>query len=107
MLSPPLTLQKRPIHPERGHAWGAIATLADPAVAVALLTLVGLRTEIATIDLNVSYLASVKSGIVAEAKIIHKGSEIAVGDVEIRDEENKLVAKASATYFSGGCDIPL
>lgn len=77
---------------------GAIASLADSAVAVALLTLTGLGTKVVTIDLNLNYLAPVKGAIVAEAKITHRGSGIAFGDVDIRDEENKLVAKASATY---------
>jgi acyl-coenzyme A thioesterase PaaI-like protein len=34
----------------------------------------------------------------AHAKIIHKGSKTAVRDVEVKNEEGKLVAKVIATY---------
>jgi acyl-coenzyme A thioesterase PaaI-like protein len=36
--------------------------------------------------------------IVAEAKIIHRGSQTAIGDVEVRDEEQNLISKGLATY---------
>jgi acyl-coenzyme A thioesterase PaaI-like protein len=32
------------------------------------------------------------------AKIIYKGSKTAVGDVKVKNEERKLVAKVIATY---------
>ena len=36
--------------------------------------------------------------IFAEAKIIHKGSQTAIGDIDIRDSNGNLVAKAISTY---------
>ncbi len=77
---------------------GAIASIADSAVAIALFSLVGQDTKVATIDLNINYLEPVRSDITAKAEIIHKGSKIATGEVEITDEENKTVAKANANY---------
>lgn len=77
---------------------GAIASIADSAVAIALFSLVGQDTKVATIDLNVNYLEPVRSDIIAKAEIIHKGSKIATGEVEITDEEGKTVAKANANY---------
>lgn len=77
---------------------GAIASIADSAVAIALFSLVGQDTKVATIDLNVNYLEPVRSDITAKAEIIHKGSKIATGEVEITDEEDKTVAKANANY---------
>jgi len=78
---------------------GAIASLADSAVAMALTDLVDPKDRIATIEFKINFLASVNKGkLEAHAKIIHKGSKTAVGDVEVVDEKGKLVAKLVATY---------
>jgi len=78
---------------------GAIASLADSAVAMALIDLVDPRDRIATIEFKINYFASVDKGeLEAHAKIIHKGSKTAVGDVEVVNEKGKLVAKLVATY---------
>jgi uncharacterized protein (TIGR00369 family) len=78
---------------------GAIASLADSAVAMALIGLVDPRDRITTIEFKINFFASVGKGeMKAHAKIIYKGSKTAVGDVEIVNEEGKLVAKLIATY---------
>ena len=78
---------------------GAIASLADSAVAMALIDLVDPKDRIATIEFKVNFFASVQEGeLKAYAKIIHKGSKTAVGDVEVFDGKGKLVAKSIATY---------
>jgi len=78
---------------------GAIASLADSAVAMALIDLVGPKDRITTIEFKINFVASVDKGeLEAHAKIIHKGSKTAVGDVEVVNEKGKLVAKLVATY---------
>jgi acyl-CoA thioesterase len=78
---------------------GAIASLADSAVAMALIDLVGIKDRITTIEFKINFIASVNKGkLEAHAKIIHKGSKTAVGDVEVVNEKGKLVAKLVATY---------
>jgi acyl-CoA thioesterase len=78
---------------------GAIASLADSAVAMALVGLVGPKDRIATIEFKINFFASIEKGeLTARAKIIHKGSRTAVGDVEVTNEGGKLVAKVIATY---------
>jgi len=78
---------------------GAIASLADSAVAMALIDLVGPKDRITTIEFKINFLASVNKGkLEAHAKIIHKGSKTAVGDVEVVNEKGELVAKLVATY---------
>ncbi|MGQ9645987.1 MAG: PaaI family thioesterase [Thermodesulfobacteriota bacterium] len=78
---------------------GAIASLADSAVAMALIDLVDPRDRITTIEFKINFFASVDKGkLEACAKIIHKGSRTAVGDVEVVDEKGRLVAKLVATY---------
>ncbi len=78
---------------------GAIASLADAAVAMALIGLVEPEEKITTIEFKMNFFAPVDKGeLKAHAKIIHKGSKTAVGDVDVINEEGKLVAKGIATY---------
>jgi uncharacterized protein (TIGR00369 family) len=78
---------------------GAIASLADAAVANAVLTLIESDERIAAIEVKCNFLIAVGKGtLTAEAKIIHKGFRTAVGEVNIWDSEYRLVAKAIATY---------
>jgi uncharacterized protein (TIGR00369 family) len=86
-------------HPYRMVHGGAIASLADSSVANALISLVKPKDRITTIEFKINFLAPVSKGdLEAHAKIIHKGSKTAVGDVEVKDEGGKLVAKVIATY---------
>jgi acyl-CoA thioesterase len=78
---------------------GAIFSPADSAVGMALVGLIGRDENISTLEMKINYLKPVKGGqLIAEAKIIHKGSQTAVGDVTVRDEEQNLIAKGLATY---------
>ena len=55
--------------------------------------------HISTLEMKINYLKPFKGGeIVAEAKIIHKGTHTAIGDVEVKDEKENLIAKGLATY---------
>jgi uncharacterized protein (TIGR00369 family) len=86
-------------HPYRIVHGGAIASLADSSVAMALISLVEPKDRITTIEFKINFFAPVSKGdLEAHAKIIHKGSKTAVGDVEVKNEEGKLVAKVIATY---------
>ena len=78
---------------------GAIFSPADSAVGMALIGLIGRAENISTLEMKINYLKPVRgSAILAEAKIIHKGHQTAVGDVEVRDEHDNLIAKGLATY---------
>ena len=70
-------------HPYRIVHGGAIASLADSSVAMALISLVEPKDRIATIEFKINFFAPVSKGnLEAQAKIIHKGSKTAVGEVE-------------------------
>jgi acyl-CoA thioesterase len=78
---------------------GAIASLADSAVAMALITLVDPSDRITTIEFKVNFVAPVEEGkLTAQAKILHRGGKTAVGDVEVLNQKGDLVAKVIATY---------
>lgn len=77
---------------------GAVSSLIDSAVAVALRPMVDRGTRTATIELKVNYLAPITEGtLFAEARIVQKGGKIAVGLVEVYNG-NKLAAIGLATY---------
>lgn len=79
---------------------GAIATLADSAVAQAILATVPSGTEFTTIELKVNYLRPIASGILwAECTLLHCGRRTALGDVTLTNDDGQLVAKALATYM--------
>jgi acyl-CoA thioesterase len=84
---------------------GVIATLMDTVMGIALRAshepgdrdLVGQST----IEMNVSFLKGAPQGdrLVVEARLLHKGRNLAVGDVEVRQQSGDLVAKGRLTYF--------
>lgn len=82
-----------------GFLHGSYASaLADSAVAVAIASILKEGKEFYTIEMKVNYLEPVTEGVVeARAKILRQG-RIIPGEVDIYNE-NKLVAKAIATYI--------
>ena len=79
---------------------GALAAVADSAVAIALWGLVGMDKVFTTIEMKINFIAPVGSGeVIAEGKIIHCGRKTAVGDVTLKDQDGRLVGKCVATYM--------
>lgn len=78
---------------------GALASLADFAMAIALLSASGPKKRVVTIELKINYLEPVTGGtVIAECKITRKGRSTAYGDIDIRVGD-KLVARATSTYM--------
>jgi uncharacterized protein (TIGR00369 family) len=79
---------------------GALAAVADSAVAIALWGLIGADQIFTTIEMKINFIAPVGSGeVFAEGAIIHCGRRTAIGDVTIKDQNQRLVAKCLATYI--------
>ena len=78
---------------------GAIASLADTAMAVAISSK-HLYSSLYTVKLEVKFKSPVNKGeIFAEANIINKRGKFIFGRVEIKDNEDKLLAQALATFY--------
>ncbi len=78
---------------------GAIFSIADAAVAVALLTLADHGEEAVTIEGKLNYLAKVTQGeLVAVGRVVHHGRSVALGDTEVFRSDGKLCAKGLMTY---------
>lgn len=79
---------------------GAVFSPADSAIGLALLGMVERDETIVTLEMKINYLQSFSEGeIIAEAKILHKGTHTAIGDVEVKDIQGNLIAKGTATYM--------
>ena len=96
---------KLPYDKKLDHAYGsahgaAVFAPADSAVAMALQGMVAKDEVFTTVEMKINYFKPFHKGeIIAEAKIVHKGGNLAIGDVEIRNSEGTLIAKALATYM--------
>ncbi|MFW6236837.1 MAG: PaaI family thioesterase [Desulfosudaceae bacterium] len=94
-----------PFDPKLTHPFGiahggSIFPVADSAVAMALIGLVSPEETFVTIEMNIKYLAAFTEGeIVAEAQILHKGRNTALGEITVTGNNDRLVARASATYL--------
>lgn len=95
-----MPFRKELTHPYAIVHGGAIASLADTAVAFALMTLVGPGEKVLTVEFKINFLAAVNEGeMISEARVIDKGKKMAIADMEVRNQNGKLVAKGLATYM--------
>ena len=79
---------------------GAITSLADTAVAFALMTLIQPGERVTTVELKINFLAPVVEGeLIGESRVLQKGKRLALADMEVKDEKGKLIAKGLATYM--------
>lgn len=81
-----------------GHG-GAVASLADSACGLSLLTSLEQGEFIVTQNLFVNYFRPVKKGMLtARGRVINRGKTSAVLEAEIFDEAGELVAQAQTTH---------
>ncbi len=84
---------------------GVLAALADTAGGLATYMVVPRGTRIATVEMKINYLEAVEKGtLIAEARVIRRGKNLAIVDCDVRDEEGKLVAKSLMTFSIGPVD---
>jgi uncharacterized protein (TIGR00369 family) len=81
---------------------GVLAALADTAGGLATYMALPRGTRVATVEMKINYLEPVKKGtIVAEARVLRQGKNLAVVDCDLRDEKKQLVGKALMTFSVG------
>lgn len=79
---------------------GAIASLVDSVIGLAVNAFLDRGQRAATVEMNVNYLQPVTEGrLIATGNILQQGSRIIVGTAEVRDEGGRLVACGRATYI--------
>jgi uncharacterized protein (TIGR00369 family) len=78
---------------------GAIFSPADSAIGIALAGLIDKNESISTLEMKINFIKSFKGGeLFAEAKIIHRGTQTAIGEVDVLNDQHNLIAKGLATY---------
>ena len=79
---------------------GAIATLADTAVAFAMMTMIQPGERVTTVEFKINFLAPVsEDDLIGEARILNRGKRLALADMEVKRKDGKLIAKGLATYI--------
>jgi uncharacterized protein (TIGR00369 family) len=79
---------------------GLIVAMADETIAHAIMTLLGSREEIATVELKNNFIAPAKEGMLtAEASIFKKGRSLVVGDCIVTRDDGVIVSRSSATFL--------
>jgi len=93
-----LPFDKKLTHPYGIARGGAIFSLADSAVAMALIGLLKDGELLTTAEMKINYLKPFDRGeLLAEARIVHRGSVLALGEADVRNGDGLLLAKAMAT----------
>jgi uncharacterized protein (TIGR00369 family) len=84
-------------------AGGILATLADEAMAHAVLSGLNAGMSAVTAEMNIRYLRSTdpkKGGeLQARAKVIKSGQSLRVAESVVRDARGRLLATAGATFY--------
>jgi uncharacterized protein (TIGR00369 family) len=80
-----------------GFHGGVVASLADTCGTAASLAAVGAEGFIATVSMNISYLAAASSDLTATGVCIKPGRRLQVAEVRVRDAGDRLVAEAIVT----------
>lgn len=94
-----------PINP--GHLQGAgkvqggiVVALADYAMYRAITPLLKPGEATTTIEIKVNFLAPAEKGeLTATAKIISAGRQVMVGEMEVKDQDGRLIAQGLGTYL--------
>jgi 1,4-dihydroxy-2-naphthoyl-CoA hydrolase len=77
---------------------GALVTLADTVATIGAIGTAPPGRTVLTVNLTVAFVRPVRSGtITAEARELHRGHELAVWEVSVRDGEGRLAAAVVTT----------
>lgn len=83
---------------------GLLMTIADSAAAMAILTVCGPETRIATTDMNIRFLAPARSEVKVRAQLIKAGRTLVPVAANLWDSTGELVAVAQVNYFRLECE---
>ena len=79
---------------------GIVVALADYAMYRAIKALLKPGESTTTIEIKVNFLAAAQNGeLTATAKIISPGRRLMVGEMEVKDQDGKLIAQGLGTYM--------
>jgi uncharacterized protein (TIGR00369 family) len=91
--------QEHMSHANRVHG-GVLFTLLDTALGTAVVTSLERERGCATLELKINYFRPIQEGRVrAEGRMVNRSRRTAYAEGEVVNEEGKVLAKASGTFF--------
>jgi acyl-CoA thioesterase len=89
------------LHHPGGVLHGGVAyTMADSAMAIALLASLEEGHDCATIEMKMTYLKAVREGrLTCNAHIVKKGRSIAMLEAEVKNDKGEPIARASSSFY--------
>lgn len=80
---------------------GVICDVADAAMGMAYASTLAEGETFTTVELKVNFLKQVRQGTLrAEGRVVHAGRTLGLVECDVRDEEGRLVARASSTCMT-------
>lgn len=84
---------------------GAIATVADSAMAVAIGSVLGTSERHFTVKLEIRYKATVTDGlIIAEARVTRRKQKLFLGEAVVTNGDDQVIATATGTFMVSDSD---
>lgn len=77
---------------------GTVAAIIDAAMSQAVRSLVDMEMGVATMTMNLSYLAPARGRVVCKGVVIKRGRSIMFTEAEVFGEDGVLACRASASY---------
>jgi uncharacterized protein (TIGR00369 family) len=84
-------------------AGGILSTMADEAMAHAVMAAVGADQAMVTVEMNMRYLRSAgpcrEADLYAVGRLLKPGRTLCTAESEVYDEKDRLLASAGATFY--------
>lgn len=77
---------------------GAVAAIIDAAMSQAVRSLVDKEMGVATMTMNLNYLAPAKGEIICRGTVVKRGRSIMFTEAEVIGEDGNTACRASASY---------
>jgi uncharacterized protein (TIGR00369 family) len=80
---------------------GILCDVADAAMGMAFASTLGEDQSFTTVELRINFFRPVwNAKLTADAQVVHRGKTLGYVECEVRDENNKLIAKVSSTCLA-------
>ncbi len=88
-------------NPMRTLHGGILCDVADAAMGMAFASTLGDDETFTTLEFKINFFRPVRDAkLTAEAQVVHRGKTLGCVEWEVRDENNKLIAKTSSTCMA-------
>jgi len=77
---------------------GTVAAIVDAAMSQAVRSLVDKAMGVATMTMNLTYLAPARGEIICKGSVIKRGRSVMFTEAEVYGEDGALACRASASY---------